>query len=288
MSTNNGRLVEKEALLDLVWPDTFVEEATLAQNISTLRKTFAAQEKGMQFIETVPKRGYRFARTVRQIEEEDDAYLIETRRSTRVIAEKTEIHATDPPAILPFSLRYKKHQKQLILGTILSVTVLVGAFFLFREFRDPEAGVFSRIETNSLISSGDISKMAVSPDGKYIATINDRNGLQSLRVRQTNNASTVELNPPSGDDYIGLTFSPSGESIFYSVYQKTGENDSAAKRGVLYRIPVLGGPRIEILGDIDSPPAISPDGDKVAFIRQYPSRATIDARCSSDRARKRR
>jgi DNA-binding winged helix-turn-helix (wHTH) protein len=49
-----GRLVEKDELMKLVWPDTIVEEANLASNISILRKTLNGN--GRQFIETVPKR----------------------------------------------------------------------------------------------------------------------------------------------------------------------------------------------------------------------------------------
>ena len=55
-----GRLVEKEALLKAVWPDSFVEENNLADNISRLRKALGEGENGQKFIETVPKRGYRF------------------------------------------------------------------------------------------------------------------------------------------------------------------------------------------------------------------------------------
>jgi len=54
---NSERVVEKEELLKTVWPDTFVEEATLAQNIFTIRKTLGDAQ---QYIVTIPKRGYRF------------------------------------------------------------------------------------------------------------------------------------------------------------------------------------------------------------------------------------
>ena len=56
----HGRLVTKEELLQLVWPDAFVEENNLAQNISTLRRVLGEGTGGERFIETVPKRGYRF------------------------------------------------------------------------------------------------------------------------------------------------------------------------------------------------------------------------------------
>lgn len=55
-----GHIVEKAELLNRVWPDTFVEEATLAQNIFTLRKVLGESSDGHPYIETVPKRGYRF------------------------------------------------------------------------------------------------------------------------------------------------------------------------------------------------------------------------------------
>jgi DNA-binding winged helix-turn-helix (wHTH) protein len=61
-----GHLMEKEVLLKAVWPDSFVEENNLADNISRLRKTLGEGENGQKFIETIPKRGYRFVAEVRQ------------------------------------------------------------------------------------------------------------------------------------------------------------------------------------------------------------------------------
>src|SRR5262245_4650317 len=61
----HGRLLEKDELMKLVWPDTVVEEANLANNISILRKTLG--ENGQQFIETAPKRGYRFVAMVKEV-----------------------------------------------------------------------------------------------------------------------------------------------------------------------------------------------------------------------------
>ena len=69
-----GRVMPKEELLKEIWPDTFVEEATLAQNVFTLRKALAkCDESGRQYIETVPRRGYRFAAKVRERSEEVSA-----------------------------------------------------------------------------------------------------------------------------------------------------------------------------------------------------------------------
>jgi len=67
---NGGRIVDKDELLKSVWPGTFVEEATLAQNIFTLRKALGGNE-GEQYIETIPKRGYRFVARVTEVMDEN-------------------------------------------------------------------------------------------------------------------------------------------------------------------------------------------------------------------------
>ncbi|HYM77772.1 MAG TPA: winged helix-turn-helix domain-containing protein [Candidatus Dormibacteraeota bacterium] len=63
-----GRVVAKDEILQKVWPDAFVEEAVLSQNIFTLRKQLRDDGGDAVYIETVPKRGYRFAATVRLLE----------------------------------------------------------------------------------------------------------------------------------------------------------------------------------------------------------------------------
>lgn len=61
---NRGRVVAKEELMKAVWPDTFVEEGNLTQNISTLRKVLGESPIEHAYIETIPKRGYRFVASV--------------------------------------------------------------------------------------------------------------------------------------------------------------------------------------------------------------------------------
>jgi DNA-binding winged helix-turn-helix (wHTH) protein len=62
-----GHLLEKEVLLKTVWPDSFVEENNLTDNIFRLRKALGEGENGRKFIETIPKRGYRFVADVKLI-----------------------------------------------------------------------------------------------------------------------------------------------------------------------------------------------------------------------------
>ena len=67
---NRGHVVEKEKLMKEVWPDAFVEEGNLTQNISVLRKVL--KDDGHQYIQTVPRRGYRFVGNVREVIDEPE------------------------------------------------------------------------------------------------------------------------------------------------------------------------------------------------------------------------
>ena len=61
---NAGHLVDKDELMKRVWPDAFVEEGNLNKNIFVLRKTLGQWDGSLEYIETVPKRGYRFVAPV--------------------------------------------------------------------------------------------------------------------------------------------------------------------------------------------------------------------------------
>jgi DNA-binding winged helix-turn-helix (wHTH) protein/TolB-like protein/tetratricopeptide (TPR) repeat protein len=65
---SNGQVVDKDELLQKVWSDTVVEESSLAKNISVLRKVLNENESGKSYIETIPKRGYRFTVPVEDLE----------------------------------------------------------------------------------------------------------------------------------------------------------------------------------------------------------------------------
>src|SRR5258708_11175084 len=70
---NSGHLLTKEEVMDRLWPDAFVEEANLTQNVSTLRKALG-QGHG---IETVPKLGYRFTAAVSTVQRIQEQVIFE-------------------------------------------------------------------------------------------------------------------------------------------------------------------------------------------------------------------
>ena len=86
---NSEQVVLKDDLMKAVWPDTFVEESNLAQNIFVLRKTLGAVAGEHRYIATVPGRGYRFTEKVRIISEEE-SLVVESHSRSRVVIEETK------------------------------------------------------------------------------------------------------------------------------------------------------------------------------------------------------
>src|SRR5262249_34194547 len=88
---NRERVLEKSELMERIWPDSFVEETNLTQNISTLRKALGESPQQHQYIITVPGRGYRFVAEI-TTGADDQADLL-TRKLTRsrvIVDEITE------------------------------------------------------------------------------------------------------------------------------------------------------------------------------------------------------
>ena len=78
---NNGRALSKEEMMSALWPDSFVEEVNLAKQISRLRKILNTD--GEQFIETLPKHGYRFSADLQLKQPFDNDPIIVEKRTVR-------------------------------------------------------------------------------------------------------------------------------------------------------------------------------------------------------------
>ena len=87
---NSGHLVEKERLLADVWPDSVVEEGAVNRSVSILRKTLGDSEQS--YIETVPKRGYRFIARVTELDGFDPSNEAARRTTVTVIPESFRSH----------------------------------------------------------------------------------------------------------------------------------------------------------------------------------------------------
>jgi DNA-binding winged helix-turn-helix (wHTH) protein len=103
---NSGHVVKRTELVERVWPNTFVEEANLTQQVFTLRRLLGADRNGGQYIETVPKVGYRFTATVRKVSDEAHIRALKNQTQARFVAKDTVAGVDsmiDSIAVLPLA-----------------------------------------------------------------------------------------------------------------------------------------------------------------------------------------
>ncbi len=270
---NRGKVIEKDVFLNEVWPDTYVGEATLAQNISTVRKALGTSGGGESYIETIPRRGYRFIGDVREFAGEEETIVIERRHLARIVAEHTDT-AEDETAIT-VSVRDTISSRPGVVAAVAALTLIAAAFgvasYLYFSRPSPMAETaFKQFSHSTIASSADVEMATISPDGRYIAMISNGRDKQTLAMKQTDGGNVIEVVSLSNSRIIGASFSRKGEQLYYSSYDLS--DDTRPTLGSLYRVPMLGGASERILEDIDSPAAISPDGTGIAFIRHDPSR----------------
>ncbi len=169
---NAGHVVTKETLLSSVWPGTFVNEATLAQNILTLRKALGRKIDGEDYIATVPKRGYRFQPAVTQMARQDSSALAQL---------VPQIH----PARMP-SAPSLKQSAWYALPAVAAVIVLSSMYLMYSRSRlavaDNANGKIHSLAVLSLTNmSGDASQDYIA-DGITEAITTDLAKFRSLRV----------------------------------------------------------------------------------------------------------
>ena len=157
--------------------------------------------------------------------------------------------------------------KQHKWGTgAIAITVLVllaaAGYGVYSMFHRPGAAPFQNFSVTQVTNSGKAALAAISPDGKYILSVLDDNGLQSLWLRNVPTASDTQVVPPSASTYRSLTFSPDGNYIYFRKAQNAVNSDYN-----LYRAPVLGGTPQTAVRDIDSEISFSPDGKRMAYMR---------------------
>lgn len=154
--TRGGRLVEKDELLKEVWPDTFVEEATLTQNIFTLRKVLGPE--GGRYIETVPKRGYRFVCEAVAVADAEDGLLMHRHTDSRLLLkEEYEEDEQGRAAVVPHRSRLRAFPRGRRLAAVatLAAVFATGGVWLAYQWRVKSA------EHTATVNS--VRKVAVLP-----------------------------------------------------------------------------------------------------------------------------
>jgi eukaryotic-like serine/threonine-protein kinase len=292
---NSGRVVTKDELMQSLWPDTFVEESNLTQNISQLRRALSDGASDAQYIETIPKRGYRFVAGVQSLAvngvSEGDVIAVNGHAPAPAgePADQSDgLEQTLPPVVKVATekLSRKRFAAVVTLMAFSSAVVVSALVIASRQAGSNDGQARSAFQQATLVkltASGKALLPAISRDGKFVAYVEEEDGLQSLWVRQAPTNSSAQIVAPAEVIFAGVTFSLDGNLIYY-VARRKGEGLHK-----LYQVPLLGGAPREIMADVDSPITFSPSGQYFAFVRNYmPERETalIVARLDGSEERK--
>jgi DNA-binding winged helix-turn-helix (wHTH) protein/Tol biopolymer transport system component len=240
---NAGHLLEKDFLMKTIWQDRFVEESNLTFNIKMLRKALGDSAANPKFIETVPKRGYRFITDVKEFYDNHSA-----------------VGENGKPDLS------KKPRKPYFLISVLIVLLISLFGFAFIWFNENQSFTNNRASTIRLTKTGKITNAVVTHDGENIVFAQKEGIGESLWIQQINSGEQTQILPPQEINFIGLMVSPDNAYAYYSGFS----GNSATL--TLSRISLKGGkpePLSEIATDISI--SFSPDGSKFTFTESYTS-----------------
>ena len=251
---NHGRIVEKEVLMSEIWAGSFVEDSNLTFTVRQLRKALADDARTPTYIETVPRRGYRFIGEVREFAGEAKAAFLLSETSL-------------PPAEKEFA---GSKSKNFHIPLIAAVVFLIGAVALGGWLTKSVKTVIGAPVLNAPFSAEKLSTdskvlhAVVSPDGKNVVYTSGFKDRQSVWLRQLETANSVEIIPPSDDFYYGLAMSPDGNFLYFARKPKYSE-----RQADIYRVSIFGGVPQLIVSDTQGWLSVSNDGAKISFVRCF-------------------
>src|SRR5215469_6979835 len=199
---NSGHLVKKDDLMKRVWPGTFVEEVNLAQNVSALRR--ALHTNGEQYIETVPKLGYRLTVKARVVSDFDGTgdvpqVLLGTSTTQAPTALLAEAASDQPPRLVGWRNRG-------IIAISLGIAGLLGvAALAWRDRARQPAGKSGPIHIESLAVLP-LENLSKDPEQEYFADgmtdalITDLAKIHALRVISRTSVMRYKGRRPSVSD----------------------------------------------------------------------------------------
>ncbi len=258
----HGHIVEKTEIIQRVWPDAIVEENNLNQNISAIRKALGENGHEQHFIETLPRRGYRFIGEVRELSSEVPAApdVLPLPATAPTVISETVAQAIEPPR------RQPQRPAQIALFSVLSLGFILGVLYFVNAKTAPSSTITPNIKINRLSATNNAWEAVVSPDGNLIAYVMGDAGRQSLWLKQLETGTDKELLAHEEMRFRGLAFAPDGKSVYYAQRQKTSPEH------VLYQKPIQGGEAKRLLAGVDSAVTFSPDGKQIAFVRESHSK----------------
>jgi TolB-like protein/DNA-binding winged helix-turn-helix (wHTH) protein len=188
---SGGRLVGKEELMQAVWPDSFVEESNLTRNISILRKALNRTDNGPQYIETVPKRGYRFVGELHRSTDEPEELFVQSSKLSVVVEEEESDEtrtAHQQGIVIEWKLRHANRLKRAgILATVLLISgVVLAVYFRFFSGSGQEPTEIDSLAVLPLVNVGANPDTEYLSDGITDSLLNSLSELPRLKVMSRN------------------------------------------------------------------------------------------------------
>jgi len=251
---NPKKVLRKDFLLESVWPDSFVEEGNITFNIRQLRKALDDDAQTPTYIETIPRRGYRFLQPV------ESFTTITPDKSEETIAKEREERE-----VVDRKTRRSRPVFFLMSALVVLVGVVLIAGWLMRNQPSNSIPILSApFALEKLSTDGGVFHIAISPDGKNVVYTHRENGKQSIWLRQLETSNNVSIVPESTDFYGGLAISPDGNSVYFVRGMRSGPQLS------IYRMPIFGGLPQKIVDGTQGWISVSSKGDKISYVRcQY-------------------
>lgn len=245
-----GRVLGKDFLLKSVWPDSFVEEGNITFNVRQLRKALGDSTQSPIYIETVPRRGYRFVAAV------ETETITSPGEEANERSEEASLQSGD-------NTRPSTPKISFALAAIvlISAAALAGAWFFGTAETNSASILAEPFRSEKLSMDGGVFHVAISPDGKNLVYTHRTAGKQSLWLRQLESSNNVPIVPPSDDFYGGLAISPDGSSVYFA------RGTQAEPQLSVYRMPIIGGVPQKILEGTQGWISLSTAGDKISYVR---------------------
>jgi eukaryotic-like serine/threonine-protein kinase len=172
--------------------------------------------------------------------------------------------ATHAPQTSSSVIAAAKQHKWGFAGVVVAGLFVLGAagFGVYSLLHHPAPTPFQKFTVTQVTNSGKVASAAISPDGRYVLSVMDDDGLQSLWLRNVPTGSDTQVLAPSDSYYASVAFSPDGNYIYFRKAQNAMQT-----YWILYRSPILGGTPQTIVRNIDSDISFSPDGQRIAYVR---------------------
>lgn len=138
--------------------------------------------------------------------------------------------------------------------------VLAAGYGLYTLLYRPAALPFQTYSITQVTHNGRLLDTAISPDGRFLLSLQLDRGRQSLWLRNIPTGSDTQVVPPSEQTFASLRFSPDGNSIYFRETIQPGVYN-------LMRGPLLGGAPAVLAHDVDEGPTFSPDGKSIVYSR---------------------